>query len=421
VSSVPQSSAQYIGYERYPERNQKMSVSLGYFFVLLFFVSAFGNAGLQDLNQFVLWVVTPIFLFFFIKEFSLAEMKISRSIYLYGGVILWSLVALPLVEDFDLFSRHFRLMLSNILLIFMCNVAIVRSGRIEHALRGLWVSALAIVIYNFLTGEFQLEDEYDRASGLAGNANGFGSLCRIGILCAFFLVRYEQSPRFKLLYYSSIIPFIYSIINTASRGSFANMVFVIICSLVYLGFGAKKQNILGLIVTVVIVIASYFIFASQFEETFLFKRLTRNESVNDAFETEARLLIYKRSWEVFLDHPVVGVGLHQIKMYNGGKAAHSEWLSLLPSLGIVGTSIYAIIYFSLIGKMVRIFKTYKETRVKLGFLFIFLTSEILVGIGNENYLALLNMAALGIIVGQVDFYEDREAKGLTLEPDFIKN
>ncbi len=77
----------------------------------------------------------------------------------------------------------------------------------------------------------------------------------------------------------------------------------------------------------VILLLLLFVFGNMFiylaekflSDFYLFDRLTRNEDVSGAVENESRLQLYGIAWKYFLEHPLLGVGLNQFRLYSEGK------------------------------------------------------------------------------------------------------
>ena len=73
---------------------------------------------------------------------------------------------------------------------------------------------------------------------------------------------------------------------------------------------------------------------------YLFDRLTRNESVSSALDDESRLQLYLLALNQFLEHPLLGVGLNQFRIYSAGKISHTDILDILVQLGVFAGIIY---------------------------------------------------------------------------------
>lgn len=88
----------------------------------------------------------------------------------------------------------------------------------------------------------------------------------------------------------------------------------------------------------------------------VFQLLQKNMSIGDSSLSD-RLKLWERACEIFIEHPIFGVGAKHFKFYNTssyGSHAHSLYFNILGQLGIVGFSALAsLIYFT-----VKSFKVY---------------------------------------------------------------
>jgi len=82
---------------------------------------------------------------------------------------------------------------------------------------------------------------------------------------------------------------------------------------------------------------------------------------------ESRLVMWNVGWEMFKDHPITGVGdneittvykMYKIPEYHGeGSHLHSNYFMVLATKGIFGMIFYTALFFTLLLKHFRYFKT----------------------------------------------------------------
>lgn len=85
-----------------------------------------------------------------------------------------------------------------------------------------------------------------------------------------------------------------------------------------------------LLLLIPFVFGNMFIYLAEkfLSDFYLFDRLT-NEDVSGAVENESRLQLYGIACKYFLEHPLLGVGLNQFRLYSEGKITHTDLLDIL--------------------------------------------------------------------------------------------
>ena len=155
---------------------------------------------------------------------------------------------------------------------------------------------------------------------------------------AFFLAAYARSNKEKFYFVSLFIILIAANIASFSRGGFVGLIPV----LLFLIYKSKHKIKVLITICALIVIALSVAPKSYIQEI---KTLDSN-AMNEGTGKE-RMELWAAGWEMFLDHPLIGVGplnyntyisdYHHLGGRMWGKVAHSLYFTLLPEMGILGT------------------------------------------------------------------------------------
>ena len=127
----------------------------------------------------------------------------------------------------------------------------------------------------------------------------------------------------------------------------------------------------------------------------LFDFLFRNEKADGSVNT--RINMINRSFDIFKDHPVLGIGANNFKYYTYYNTySHNGYTEILNGLGIVGVVVY---YVPIIIITVSAYKNWKaeikDAILPLCSMVSFLVCEI----SEVTYFAYFNYCILGIAAG----------------------
>jgi O-antigen ligase len=391
------------GVQRFPDVVETVSMSAKVMaaYVFIFLVgSLYGNFASSGLNQIILWVLGPMVLFYVLSNNITKITKLPVEIKLFGALLPISLLGLVNVEDTDGYFRYIKVILSNWLLMIMVFSSVEKPNEIKLLFKSVFLASITVAVLSVVIKDptQDASDEYYRLTGITGNANGLATFSRIGVLLALFYAFTAEGVVKKLMYVGLLGFCINVIILTASRGAFAN----IFLSLAMFFF-FKRLSGGRLVAALIVVYILYMIFLTfgdaLFGDTFLYRRLTRNDSLDDAVEGEARLSLYQKTFSLFLDNPIIGVGLNQIK-YKLGSISHSDLLDIAAQTGILGLIAYLSIYIQMFKRIIKnwgvnnkLFSSYSST-----FFMTLFVSELIYGISNPNWFSQINMFILAIIV-----------------------
>lgn len=176
---------------------------------------------------------------------------------------------------------------------------------------------------------------------------------------AFFLfLSPSTNLKEKSFYLLSVCILVYAVIATDSRGGFIGLVAVAFGVIFY------SKNVIRNFILIILSIPMFLYVASP-------SYITEMETIQNTMDStrQDRLYSWRRGWEMFVDHPVFGVGAgnypwnvekYELKSadydarthrLHGGRVAHSIYFTLLPELGLSGVFIYSVILFGLFRKL----------------------------------------------------------------------
>ncbi len=323
---------------------------------------------------------------------------LPKEYWYYGSLLIFSLLGFFQIIDFTGYYRYLQVLFSNLVLMIVIFYAVNSTIDWLLLIRAIWFSILLIVSLGFFINIGEFGSEFYRFSGLLDNSNGTATYARVGILCSFVLLEFNQKLLNKVIHLSSIALFSYVIVLTASRGNFLNLSFILLSYFLLKNFSGKK----AVFISIVFLFAGnllFYYFVDFLDDFYLFERLTRNESFEQAMEQEARLKLYIDAFYLSLKHPVFGIGLNQFRLYSGGHISHTDFLDVTSQLGLIAGFFYLLIYVR-VGKILnRLRKYYKFFKNDIAsVLLIVLISELLFGVVNANWFLQLNMMMLSLLI-----------------------
>jgi len=189
-------------------------------------------------------------------------------------------------------------------------------------------------------------------SGFMGDENDFALVMNMAIPFAYFMFLETNSTRKKILYLSACCIFIAANVASFSRGGFVGLVPVIL----YCWYKTPKKILSTVIVAIMISVLYFSASPKYWDEV----RSIKEENIQKG-TGEDRWYLWKITWHMFLDHPIIGVGQGNapwhISRYEpsgglhgrsrAGRAVHSLYFTLIPELGLVGILLFSgMLYFS---------------------------------------------------------------------------
>jgi O-antigen ligase len=192
--------------------------------------------------------------------------------------------------------------------------------------------------------------------------NDLACVLNMGVPFAYFLSRSKsESGKQRMLWLLATGVLVAGTVSTMSRGGFIGLVAVAFGMIIVSGKMLRTTLII-----LCVGAAAYTVVPEHYIGEIISIQDTEDETRNE------RIYSWKRGWEMFLDHPILGVGVqnypwrvaeYELKSGDydprsmrllGGRVAHSVYFTLLPELGITGTLVYAVMVWILMRRLWRI-------------------------------------------------------------------
>lgn len=203
----------------------------------------------------------------------------------------------------------------------------------------------------------------------AWNANSIGMMMAIGFIFFLYYFRTEKKTSAKLLYGFLAIIMVFVALVTGSRKA---LITVLAGAVVYLILDSEGKRIRSLLLVIAVLLAGFYL---VMEVPYFYSIIGwRMEAMLAKFtgvgvadhSTLVRDEFINAGIEVFMQHPVIGVGLDCFRIFNAKITgypwyAHNNYVEMLADLGLVGFSIYYSGYLYLLKEFIRNIKDQSST------------------------------------------------------------
>lgn len=254
-------------------------------------------------------------------------------------------------------------------------------AQIEHVLRLLLISLTYMLMILAVTTPFSTWGTERIGQSLGQHSNEIGRLCGLGSLlaCYFFI----KKDGLRLLYLLLMGAFSVCAFLTGSK----NALFIILFQfgLFYFLVSGNWKRVLVIAGIIVLAILGYWLIMTN---DMLYNLIGRRmEGLFNLFSggnvdgsTSERLYFMVTAWDLFKEHPILGVGVdnfsaHLTRMrYSNAVYSHCGFLELLSTLGIIGFGIY---YSQYIATLKGLFKPAMRRNVLAALMFT-ITARVLI-------------------------------------------
>lgn len=382
-----------------------LSLSLSAYIFFLFVLGRF-----DVLQQVVIWGFGPLFAFIVVSTYMKQPFQLPKELMIYLVFWLYTAVGYPITIDPDGFLRYFRLIFT-IFILFMCIVIVlVKTGNINIIFKCFIFIAFLHFMYSLVSGDLTstaAQQEDFRFGSLVTNPNGNAYIALTGLLGILFTWKQNVDKNLRYIFMGLMVVFSVVIVLTASRSGFLSMVIMYILWPVYCYRNEIKRN-LGIYLVAIFIGIPVLYQVNQLisEDTYLGKRLINTASSTDIIEDEKRIKIYIEAFDIFLQNPIIGVGLSQFKnhsIYEG--IAHSDSMELLSTTGIIGFLLILSIYVILWKRINKLLRIINDDRIiyRLNFFKVVIIVVIVFGLFKPNFLDILTMIKIALISGYTYF------------------
>ncbi len=240
----------------------------------------------------------------------------------------------------------------------------------HYKLKGFILAYLlvnAYMAYLGLYNYFILEKDIDNLAtgGFAAGGDDFAVIISAAIPFSFYLYQAERSIKLKMFYALLTIVFITAVICAFSRGGWVTLIGIIFLLTIFSSYRLRTITI----ILIAFLIVFYTLpprFADEFNTIF-------TEYSTKTGTTEQRFELWKAGFQMFLDHPIIGIGMLNFasvygRFYMPQNAeshvwlhAHSIYFTLISELGLLGTVFFVLIVYWIIKDNWFIIKRLKNT------------------------------------------------------------
>ena len=378
----------------------RKAIILSLYLFAFLFLALYGRQGFQTLNQVILWAFGPLLAFYILEPNFGRIHKIPREYFFYVSMVVFAFLGYLNVRDESGFYRYLQVFVANFVLMIIVYFGINNIKEWELAWKTLGLVGLIVAIVGYFIEAPEIQtDEFFRLSGITGNANGTANYARVAVVAGLIMLQLTGKKMLRIFIWVTILFLAYTILLTASRSNFANIVFILGGYFAFKYFRGWRLFLLLLLLyvfgNVILYLAESFL-----SDFYLFDRLTRNDSVTAAIDDESRLQLYALAWKYFIENPLLGIGLNQFHFYSEGKITHTDILDILVQLGVFAGVVYVSIYvklFNRITKLKQFFSNQKDVRIYQVILLCF-SSELFFGLSNPNWFTQLQMVVLSLMI-----------------------
>jgi len=340
------------------------------------------------------------------------RLRMAPELLLFGAFVVWSAVTgLIVAVDRGVVLSLSRTLVQVWALAFaLGGFSMVAKGT-DVTFFGLIACALLLVCVGGFLGEGHLlvdsavlpegvSDADARAVSLEANSNTIGIVmvyAAIG-LCHFWETK--RGLRWRLTMLALAVVFSLGIVAAGSRKSFAALC---VLALSWLWF-CHRQSIFrragSLLLAVLVLVGLYCLTSYAMQNTYLGARY-KGVSLESQLDT-GRLAMYKRGIELFVEHPLAGVGLGNYTVVSGmGYYSHSDYIEVLSTTGLVGFALYFFLYCVLWRRLGRVARATSDglIRYRMGLLKAALVTVLFLGLGTPQFSSLYTWYLLAGIIG----------------------
>ncbi len=356
-----------------------------------------------------------------------ARGRIGPEVVLFLAWVTWSLTGIFVARSAEVFAITW----TTIFQIWVLSAILVgytdSRPKLSFNLGAFLLGALVVGAYSYMTGDYQRAVVTgERVTGLAVNANSFGWVMLLAVIAMAYF--WMLPTRLSWLKYAILLVGMSgAIVATTLTGSRKAVVGLVAFYLAWVWFCYRKDLrrrpailltvLMGFSLGTLLLVT----FGGETPVGVRFQRTwrgLRGETVTDT--GSERLGLYQVAWQVFSEHPLVGVGLNNYRFYTFHYAvAHSEYAEVACDTGLPGFVLYFAIFVVLWRRAGKIAKHSPDRQaVRIANLIrAMLVVVMLLNLGRWNYDSKHTWIIFGVFIGYtLPVWEElRARRGARLE------
>lgn len=267
---------------------------------------------------------------------------------LFLAFVAWAYIGLVTSLDFSVgITRWYTLVQLSLMIaifVFFCRDIKTTRSMLTFILFGVLIMA-GPASYLALTQGSLIEGQ--RISGYLHNPNALTTSVATGVLILLYFLRTSRSKTQKVVIVSTIMFLAVAVLATGSRRGFV-VYLTALASWLFFSYGSDiRRKPLAFVSGLVLIIACIAGFLHLMEGTMMQRRVLTLADIRYGTEdrsTHTRIELIRRGTELFLQYPVKGVGIENLRTdYYLGMPPHNLFVSIFTGTGLVG----GILYFGL--------------------------------------------------------------------------
>jgi len=195
-------------------------------------------------------------------------------------------------------------------------------------------------LFSFLRGK---EVVYQRYAGSGFDPNDLGLLLALSLPISFYLATMQRPKRVVWIYRLQQIVAMFAIGLTSSRAA----LIATIVALTYLPLASVKIRFREKCAFLLVAVISMSCMLAFLPET-SWKRWGGIDTELEQGTWSSRKLVWSIGWELFHEHPVLGVGAGSFRIAARSNYAHNTFLDILVEEGLLGFGLFLLLLLSLV-------------------------------------------------------------------------
>lgn len=333
---------------------------------------------------------------------------IPPEILLYCSFITWAaltgaIIARNQAAFRDSISTLFQIMI----LMFAVSGFAKFFGSIKPNLYIILISVIVLDCYVLFTGDLNITNQIQssvRTSSFLKNPNYYAFFNVLGIFAILYFTNKPKKTFFNIVSGLLVILFLLNILYSSSQKAFLSAILLFI-SYHWFCYRKRVKKSKRFLYFVLLSIFLFGIIYFTINNSYIGVRL-QDSAVGDDASLQTRILLYKEGFEIFLANPVSGIGTANFVEYSSMHAyAHSDFLEVLATTGIIGFLFYTAIYLVLWRRLnlIQKYSNNPETIFQTGLFKAFIVTLTFIGLGRPNFTSIETMFVLASVIGYSAF------------------
>lgn len=317
-----------------------------FYLLFVFLISTEGMPGLEDFSYAKFAGIILVLFIAFRVMIKRERIDLTDSFYIYLllffiGAFVSTLGAKDYLTSLSTILTYFTLGG----LFFVTRYFLTSIENIDKTLTVLLVSVLITYVLAQFVGSADESFGTWRMSSGTWDPNEFGAFILVLLPLGLYRAMYSFGLS-KVFFYVLILAFMIFLIFTGSRGGMLGFIGMTAILVFHYGHRRSKQVFFFIFMSAIVL---YF-FAS---EEFWYRAATilnpEREAETQSSSISIRWALYHAAWQMFLDHPFIGVGIYNFKYdasnygLQGGLVVHNTYLELLSGGGLLTFIPFALI------------------------------------------------------------------------------